>query len=147
MDVDHFDPTIKDRYLQPYKNLFLACRHCNGKKSAFWPTPEMIAHGIRFLDCTQEADYGEHILEDPISHKVFGTTPAGKYHVRILDLNADVLVKHRSMRANLRLFLTKTPLIMKPKAFDQLLPVLALNTELLRLMIPDIPCRTPPTVS
>lgn len=144
IDVDHFDPRLKSRYLQSYSNLFPASRHCNGKKQNAWPTKEMEAAGIRFLDCTKEHDYGVHILEDPVTHRVFGITPAGRYHVRVLDLNAGVFIKHRQMRANLRVFMTETPLTIKPKVLNQLRPAVELAKNLLEMAIPSIPYGTPP---
>jgi hypothetical protein len=144
LDVDHFDPRLKSRYLQSYSNLFPACRHCNGKKQNAWPTKEMQAIGVRFLDCTKEHDYGTHILEDPITHRVFGITPAGRYHVRVLDLNAGVLIKHRKMRADLQVFMTETPLTIRPKPFDRLRAAIDLAKDLRELAIPPIPYGVPP---
>ena len=141
MDIDHFDPRGKRKYLQPYENLFLACRHCNGKKSSQWPSPELKALGIRFLDCTVESDYGEHIFEDPDSHEVFGVTPAGKYHVRVLDLNADIFIKHRTLRAQLQIFLSQTPVIVKRGSFAEISGLVSVMIAQLQLMIPVIPYR------
>lgn len=146
IDVDHFDPRLKSRYLQSYSNLFPASRHCNGKKQNAWPTKEMEAAGIRFLDCTKEHDYGAHILEDPATHRVFGITPAGRYHVRVLDLNAGVFIKHRQMRANLRVFMTETCVSIKPKAFDRLQVAIQLAKNLQEMAIPLIPYGIPPLV-
>lgn len=140
MDVDHFDPTIKDKYVQPYENLFLASRHCNGKKQDHWPNREMRSQGIRFLDCTSERDYGVHIFEDPITHRVFGVTPAGIYHVRVLDLNADVFVKHRTLRATLSMVMSHTP---EGIRFQ---PIIKMSEELLKTAIPAIPYAVPPVV-
>lgn len=144
IDVDHFDPRLKSRYLQSYSNLFPATRHCNGKKQNAWPSKEMEASGIRFLDCTKEHDYGMHILEDPATHRVFGITPAGRYHVRVLDLNAAVFIKHRKMRADLHTIMTQTPLEIKEKAFDRLRAAIQLAKGLQELAIPLIPYGTPP---
>ena len=144
IDVDHFDPRLKSRYLQSYSNLFPASRHCNGKKQNAWPSKEMEAAGIRFLDCTKEHDYGVHILEDPATHRVFGITPAGRYHVRVLDLNAAVFIKHRKMRADLHIVMTQTPLEIKAKAFDRLRAAIQLAKGLQELVIPLIPYGTPP---
>ena len=55
--------------------------------------------GIRFLNPCEEDDYGRHMLENPKTHEVFGVTPAGKYHIRVLDLNAPHLVRERRQRA------------------------------------------------
>lgn len=102
MEIDHFDPTLRGRTRHRYSNLFLASRYCNNKKQGNWPSPEALAAGVRFLNCCDEQDYGEHIFEDPTTHRVFGTTPPGKYHVRILDLNAPHLIAERQERSRLR---------------------------------------------
>lgn len=144
LDVDHFDPRRKSDYLQRYSNLFPASRHCNGKKQNAWPNKEMQAAGIRFLDCTNEHDYDVQILEDPATHRVFGITPAGRYHVRVLDLNAEVFIKHRKMRTDLRIFLTETPLVIKPKSLEQLRSAIQLAKNIQDLMIPEIRFGVPP---
>jgi hypothetical protein len=102
MEIDHFDPTLKGRKRHRYSNLFLASRYCNNKKRGNWPSPAAVARGVRFLNCCEEQDYGEHIFEDPATHRLVGASPAGKYHVRVLDLNAPHLVEERAERARLR---------------------------------------------
>lgn len=99
MEVDHFDPRKKKDLIQEYENLFWATRHCNGAKSGFWPTARDQGLGLRFLNPCQEQDYGEHVLEDPRTHRLVGVTPAGRYHVRMCDLNADHFVAERRERA------------------------------------------------
>lgn len=141
MDVDHFDPSRKTAYHQRYENLFLACRHCNGKKGSQWPTPKLVALGIRFLDCTVEADYGEHIFEDPDSHEVFGVTPAGIYHVRVLDLNADIFIKHRKLRSEMQIVLTDTLVILKRVSFAEIHKMVSLILAHRDQMIPPIAYR------
>lgn len=102
MEVDHFDPRRKRDPIQTYENLFLSTRHCNLKKRDFWPSLAEQKQGIRFLNCCQEADYGTHIFEDPATHEVFGITPAGRYHVRMCDLNAPHFVEERRTRSELK---------------------------------------------
>jgi len=101
MEVDHFNPHKKQNKIQEYENLFLATRHCNGAKRDRWPSNKHRKLGVRFLNCCEELDYGLHIFEDPDTHEVVGVTPAGKYHVRNCDLNADHLVKERADRAKI----------------------------------------------
>lgn len=108
MDIEHFDPRQKSHFLQRYGNLFWACCHCNGKKGKRWPSDELQALGVRYLDCTAEQDYGAHIFEDPDTHEVFGVTPAGRYHVRHMDLNAEHLVRMRAIRADIIKTLSQT---------------------------------------
>src|ERR1700690_2436329 len=93
MEVDHFNPHKKDDPIQDYANLFLASRHCNGSKRDRWPSNKDQALGLRFLNCCNEQDYGEHIFEDPDTHELVGVTPEGRYHVRNCDLNAPHLVR------------------------------------------------------
>src|SRR5260370_37031108 len=61
MEVDHFAPRRKKDLIQKYANLFLASRHCNGKKGANWPSKAEQAAGCRFLNPCEEMDYGEQI--------------------------------------------------------------------------------------
>jgi hypothetical protein len=101
MDIDHFDPRKKAAFLQDYDNLFLATRHCNGAKSREWPTRAEQAQGLRYLNPCREQDYGEHIFEDPETHRLVGLTPAGRYHIRMCDLNAEHFVAERRERAGI----------------------------------------------
>ena len=41
------------------------------------------------------------IFEDPKTHLLVGVTPAGKYHIRLCDLNADHFVTERQDRAEI----------------------------------------------
>lgn len=113
MEVDHFNPRLPERLRNRYENLYLASRHCNNAKRRHWPTTTQMRAGIRFLDCCREWDYDEHIFEDPKNHRVAGVTPAGRYHVRICDLNAPHLVGERKERAQLRRVLTSSPAIIR----------------------------------
>jgi hypothetical protein len=115
MEVDHFNPNKKRDYVQAYDNLFLATRHCNSAKRDRWPTSKQRTLGIRFLNCCKEADYGVHIFEDPDTHEVVGVTPAGRYHVRSCDLNAQHLVDERAERAALWLLLETKPITEKTR--------------------------------
>ncbi|TVP75263.1 MAG: HNH endonuclease [Puniceicoccaceae bacterium] len=99
LEVEHFDPRRKKDKIQRYSNLLLSCRHCNLKKSTKWPTEEQYRKGIYFIDPTIELDYGKHIFEDPETHEVFGVTPAGKWQILQMDLNAGFLVRKRKERA------------------------------------------------
>jgi hypothetical protein len=102
MEIDHFDPTITGRKRHVYSNLFLASRFCNNRKQANWPSPKERRLGFRFLNCCEEIDYGEQILEDPTTHRLVGTSKAAIYHIRVLDLNAQHLIDERRDRAELR---------------------------------------------
>jgi hypothetical protein len=101
MHIDHFDPRLKKRYHQPYANLNLASNHCNTAKGAHWPKPAETALGVRFLNPCIEPDYGVHIFEDPQTHQLVGTTPAGKYQILMCGLNASHLILERRERTAL----------------------------------------------
>ncbi len=99
MEVDRFDPRRRNGLIQAYSNLFLASRHCNNKKGDHWPTSADRAAGCRFLNPCEEMDYGEQILEDPVTHRLVGVTRAARWHIRMCGLNADHLVHERAKRA------------------------------------------------
>ena len=141
MEVDNFDPTIKGRDRHRYDNLFLASRYCNGKKHGNWPSQEQQALGIRFLNCCQEQDYGKHIFEDPTTHHVLGVTPEGRYHVRMLDLNAPHLVAERRDRAEYHKLLFEERKIVKES--DAAIHAFHVLERQLQYMIPAI--LPPPT--
>ena len=140
MEVDHFNPTLPNRLRHQYSNLFLATRHCNGSKAQNWPTHAQLKQGIRFLDCCREADYGVHIFENPETHRVYGISPAGRYHVRRCDLNAPHFVRERRDRAELNKILTSSLAIIRDlgKALE-LANLVRLLRDISAKMIPPIP--------
>jgi hypothetical protein len=145
MDIDHHNPKLKHPQKNAYTNLFLASRHCNGKKGDEWPTPKQRAQGLRFLNPCKEQDYGVHLFEDPDTFEIWGATPAGRYHVRIVDLNADHLVRERRRRHELRA-LRKMPMIVTALRHDAAVGVRAFSAEV-ENMIPVIPQKKKPRVS
>jgi hypothetical protein len=153
LEIDHFDPRRKNDHIQDYDNLFLARRNSNLRKSANWPSPELMKRGIRFLNCCEEMDYGKCIFEDPITSRVFGTTPAAKYHIRVLDLNAEELITERKTRANIVKILASTSVTVRRRPGgsqgvqqDFKLPLLIIQhlREQLKTMIPSIGLRPEP---
>lgn len=138
MEVDHFDPRRKKDLIQDYSNLFLASRHCNGKKSDHWPTKEEQAAGCRFLNPCEEMDYGDHLFEDPVTHRLVGTTPAGLWHIRICGLNADHLIHERAKRAGYWKLLNQTAIVVK-RSFDAVEESIRKFKAEVELMIPEIP--------
>ena len=142
-EVDHFDPRKKNDCVQEYDNLFLASRHCNGSKWHTWPTSAQQQKGIRFLNCCEEDDYGVCIFENKNSHELIGITPAAKWHIITLDLNAPFLVRERRKRAEIAEILSR-PVQLKNLSSDamQLLKdsLSALKFDKVNL-IPDIPYR------
>jgi hypothetical protein len=142
MEVDHFDAAQKDDPTQRYENLFLASRHCNGAKGQK-PTVEHKRLGLRFLNCCLETDYGVHIFEDPITNRVMGVTPEGRYHVRHCDLNAEHLVEERMYRAKLWQLIDNYYIKLKRGVPFALPPEFEVIKKIAEQMIPRIP---PPPV-
>ena len=142
MDIDHHNPTLPHPAKNKYQNLFLATRHCNGKKGKSWPSAPQRAAGIRFLNPCEEMDYGVHLFEDPVTFEIWGATRAGKYHIRMLDLNAPHLVEERRTRDKLRAFSKKTQVVSarRTDARDGVRSFL----EAINKMIPPIPQRSKP---
>ena len=138
MEIDHFDPRLKSKFIQDYNNLFLATRYCNGAKSTWHPNPGDAKLGLRLLNCCEEQDYGLHIFEDPGDHKLVGVTPEGKFHIRICDLNAPHFVYERRKRAEIRTRLENTPIAVKGP-YRVVLSLINDVREDLDLMIPPIP--------
>jgi hypothetical protein len=140
MEVDHFNPRLQPRFLHRYRNLYLASRHCNNSKRQRWPTESQIEEGIRFLDCCAEWDYGKHIFENPLSHRVYGVSPAGKYHIRMCDLNAPHFVRERRIRAQLQTILTSSPAIIRDLQRGlELTNLLKVLNDIVERLIPPIP--------
>lgn len=140
MEVDHFNPTLPTQSRNKYANLFLSTRHCNNAKRRRWPIAAQIRKDIRFLNCCEEWDYGVHIFEDTETQRLFGSTPAGRYHIRICDLNAPHFVRERRERAALRELLTKRKAVIRDLAKGlQLLNLVRLLNDIASRMIPPIP--------
>jgi hypothetical protein len=145
IDIDHFDPRLKNKQVQRYNNLFLSTRHCNRAKWDTWPTTSEQKLGLRFLNCCEEQDFGVHIFEDPKTHELVGITPAGRYHIRVCDLNAPHFVEERRQRAELISILEQTPVTAKRPLAEsaEVLKLIDALKEQLHFMIPPIP--PPPT--
>jgi hypothetical protein len=140
LEVDHFDPRQEKDLIQEYTNLFLASRHCNGKKGDRWPTNAELKAGCRFLNPCEEMDYGEQIFEDPETHKLVGITPAAIWHIRICGLNYSNLIEERRRRANHLQTLTKKAITTKKGASPETVKELISGfREEVELMIPPIP--------
>lgn len=141
IQIDHHDPRLKKELIQDYENLFLASAHCNGAKSDTWPTVQQRQKGIRFLNCCKECDYGSVIFENAETHLLVGSTPAARYHIEILDLNAPHLIAERSERSRLRNLIEKEPVIAKTNSdAEQFIPKLLGELHAcLEKMIPPIP--------
>jgi hypothetical protein len=139
MEIDHFNPTLKQPERNRYNNLFLATRHCNGSKSNIWPPKALRKKGIRFLNPCVEMDYGCHIFEHPVTHRLIGVTPAGTFHIITCDLNATHLIVERRDRAQIWDLIGDTFFTLKPGAIDFPSKHYALLKEQAEKMIPPIP--------
>jgi hypothetical protein len=140
MEVDHFNPILTGSNRNRYENLFLATRHCNGAKSDTWPTKVARKRGIRFLNPCLEPDYGVHIFEHPVSHRLIGVTPAGDFHITVCDLNAAQFVTERRERAQIHDLLSNTFVKASATPPDaNVLNHIQLLREQLEKMIPLIP--------
>jgi uncharacterized protein (TIGR02646 family) len=63
-EVEHFKPKSKfPDLICDYKNLYYACRGCNGHKSETWPSEDQISRGQRFADPCVEDPYVHHLRE------------------------------------------------------------------------------------
>lgn len=138
MEVDHFNPTLGGKRRNQYRNLMWGTRICNNAKRDYWPTSEERKNGNRFLNPCEEWDYGMHIFEDPITHKLFGTTRSGRYHVEMLQLNNETFIWERETRAQLIQFLNRAQSVgIKP--FEDILVELRKIKDQLERLIPSIP--------
>jgi len=138
MEVDHFDPRTKKERFQNYNNLFLATRHCNGAKRDR-PTHGDVAAGLRFINPCEDWDYGKYIFEDPISHRLIGTTPQAIYHIRYCDLNAAHLVAERRDRSAILKMLTNHFVLRSGITFDSFSQAVGLLRNQVERMIPEVP--------
>lgn len=109
-EVDHFDPTLKLPGRNLHGNLLPASRHCNSAKWKHWPKPHQKALGARYLNPYVEQDYGDHLLENPVTHELEARSVAGVWHIEKLDLNAPHLVRERKQRAAIWKRLSTGPL-------------------------------------
>lgn len=138
MEIDHHNPTVKGHLRNKYENLFLATRHCNGSKSNTWPSKAMRKKGIYLLNPCTETDYGFHIFEHPVTHRLIGVTPAGIFHIICCDLNAEHLIVERRERAKILDSLEEVPITLKPGSDSFPSAQMQLLREQVEKMIPRI---------
>lgn len=142
MEVDHFDPTLRDPARNRYRNLMLATRLCNLMKRDRWPEKWQARQGLRFLNPCIEKDYGQHIFEDPITHKLVGVTVTGRFHIDACDLNHPSFVWERQQRSEF-LRIKRTQPALFSGSFGEILDLLNLVQRQFDLFIPEVP--PPPT--
>lgn len=94
--VDHFNCKLRERKRHQYENLMLACSACNLTKHDK-PVVNPLDREQRLLNCTQENEFPEHILEkedgqwEPV-------TKAGEYHLESIGLREDCHKQKRAAR-------------------------------------------------
>ena len=147
MEVDHFNPLLTGPIRNRHGNLLAASRNCNGAKAKQWPKPEQLAKGLRLLNPYHEVDYGVHLVEDRETGEIVGLTPAGKWHLMVVGLNAPHLVRARRRRTVLtNKFLeaaSATSLDATSKSMEALKMCLNdVSAEILPTAIPALPARS-----
>lgn len=86
-------------------------------------------------------DYGESIFEDPETHRLVGISPASKWHIHQLDLNAPFLVKKRRDRSKFMHVISQCPVKVKKQSPDmrEFVELVDVCRGLADEMIPKIP--------
>jgi hypothetical protein len=138
MEVDHFNPTLKGAARNRYRNLMLATRLCNLMKRDKWPKKWQSKNGLRLLNPCEEQDYCTHIFEDPDTHRLIGTTPAGRYHIDACDLNHPSFVWEREKRAEFLRIKRAQPTLFSG-TFSSILELVEFVKRQVELFIPEIP--------
>ncbi len=144
MELDHFNPTLRHPFRNRHGNLISASRHCNGAKSDTWYSPEDRKAGLYLINPYEEADYGTHIAEDRATGILVGKTIAGRWHIEILDLNADHLVTKRLDRTKLINTFLAAAMASGTDCTNELLRAVLAKLEeaqasMLPVMIPELP--------
>jgi hypothetical protein len=94
--IDHFDCKISGRKRHQYWNLMLACGACNLSKHDK-PVQNPLAAGQRLLNCTEETEFPEHVIERP-DGQWEALTDAGEYHLVSIGLKALAHTRKRHAR-------------------------------------------------
>jgi hypothetical protein len=138
MEVDHFNPTLKDPARNRYRNLMLATRLCNLMKRDRWPRKSESQQGLRLLNPCTEQDYGKHIFENPVTHELVGVTPAGRFHIDACDLNHPTFIWEREQRSEFLRIKAKQPALFSG-SYPEILDLIRLVQRQFDLFIPPIP--------
>jgi len=156
MEVDHFNPKMTGLRRNWHGNLMASARLCNNTKRDHWPSPQQIKKGIRYLNPYLELDYGVHIYENRSTGEIHGVTPAGKWHIIRLGLNAEHLINARKRRTNLVMKFTEAAILSGADPSNQAIQViLGKFTEVQKVVlataIPELPDkanwpRKPPSI-
>ena len=99
-EIDHFKPvhTFESAgQATYYENLYYSCAKCNRYKGGVWPSPRMVAQGLRFADPCREDMYQEHIRETP-DGTLNVLTSCGRYTCQHIRLDRPSLMAWRRMK-------------------------------------------------
>ena len=93
LTVDHFRPVAAGGD-DTEENLVYACVRCNQYKGAL--RPEAMDRGSeRRLLHPRRDDLSLHLIEDPLTGRLEGLSPAGQFHIEALRLNRPALIANR----------------------------------------------------
>jgi HNH endonuclease len=95
-ELDHYRPkSFFPQQENDFYNLYYSCHPCNRIKHRKWPTKELIARGIGFVDlCVDTFDTHFALLPDG---RWEGLTPSALYTIDLLRLNRPHLIKVRTL--------------------------------------------------
>lgn len=137
LDLEHFNPTLTGKARNRYSNLMVGAHLTNMVKTDIWPTRMQRRKGIRFLNPCKEQDYGIHLFEDPVTHQIVSSTPAGRFHIVACNLNDESYVWERMTRANLRAQIPQPRILAMPP--EEISHLASEVSRLVEVMIPHIP--------
>lgn len=92
--IEHFRPVSRFPELErTYSNLYYACHVCNFRKLDHWPSPELEAAGIGFVDfCTSDFEEHYRLQSDGTLEPL---TLSANYTLTTLNLNSSHLIALR----------------------------------------------------
>jgi len=143
MHIDHYNPKKKKLVRQDYFNLLLAAANCNSKKGEYWPNARQLGLGLRIINPCSEPDYSVHVVECPKTHRLWGKTVTGRFHITRLGLNAWHLVDQRAMRHMIYVTLNDLS-VGRVKDDDKVLQTIGLLKRQLETLPGAIPFEEPP---
>jgi hypothetical protein len=94
-ELDHYHPvSLFPHLIRDFYNLRYACHVCNLTKSDYWPSPEMEAESIGFVDLTLDTFADHFRLEE--NGLLLPLTTSAEFTISILRLNTDHLQQLRA---------------------------------------------------
>jgi 5-methylcytosine-specific restriction endonuclease McrA len=99
-EIEHFRPKAAGKFphlRNDYRNLFWACRACNGAKGSTWPNQREEARGYRFIDPNKEG-LGAFLRIDGDDIVEVGVDPASRYTIEAIKLDSNLHVRRRRTR-------------------------------------------------